>query len=147
MSSIARVQRIIKVPKSYFWKRLLKFDDIGSFLPENIEKVECSSNEIGSLRYITLSEITGYPGEVIERLDGISGDSYFVYSVIDKSCLPFRNYVSCVSVKEVSSSESEVCWYSHWKADGLAENKVKEMLEGFYELIFSNAEKQYQELN
>ena len=84
---------------------------------------------------------------MVERLDGISGDSYFVYSVIDKSCLPFTNYVSCVSVKEVSSSESEVCWYSHWKADGLAENKVHEMLEGFYELIFSNAEKQYQEKN
>ena len=90
MSSIARVQRIIKVPKSYFWKRLLKFDDIGSFLPENIEKVECSSNEIGSLRYITLSEITGYPGEVIERLDGISGDSYFVYSVLETMYRAFQ---------------------------------------------------------
>jgi hypothetical protein len=33
-----------------------------------------------------------------------------------------------------------VCWHSHWKADGLEEKEVKTMLEGFYELIFSNAE-------
>ena len=53
------------------------------------------------------------------------------------------SYVSCVSVKEVSNSECEVSWHSHWKADGLGEEEVKAMLEGFYELIFSNAEEQF----
>tara|TARA_B110000263_G_scaffold183592_1_gene161156 strand:- start:103 stop:540 length:438 start_codon:yes stop_codon:yes gene_type:complete len=143
LSSIAKVERIVSVPKQYFWARLLNFGDIKSFLPENIDNVDCDGNEIGSLRHITLGEITGYPGEVVERLEGIYGDSFFVYSVVDKSCLPFTNYVSCVSVREVSSSECEVCWHSHWKADGLEEKEVKTMLEGFYELIFSNAEKQF----
>jgi hypothetical protein len=143
LSSIAKVERIVSVPKQYFWTRLLNFGDIKSFLPENIDNVDCDGNEIGSLRHITLGEITGYPGEVVERLEGIYGDSFFVYSVVDKSCLPFTNYVSCVSVREVSNSECEVCWHSHWKADGLEEKEVKTMLEGFYELIFSNAEKQF----
>lgn len=143
MSSIAKVERVVKVPKAYFWGRLLDFGDIKSFLPENIDNVECTGNEIGSLRTITLGEITGYPGEVVERLEGIYGDNFFVYSVIDKSCLPFTDYVSCVSVKEASNSECEVCWYSHWKADGIEEEEVKTMLESFYELIFSNAEEQF----
>ena len=143
MSSIAKVERVVNVPKAYFWGRLLDFSDIKSFLPDNIESVESTGNEIGSLRYITLGEITGYPGEVVERLEGIYGDSFFVYSVIDKSCLPFTDYVSCVSVKEISSSECKVCWYSHWKADGLEGKEVQAMLEGFYELIFSNAEEQF----
>jgi hypothetical protein len=143
LSSIAKVERIVSVPKQYFWARLLNFGDIKSFLPENIDNVDCDGNEIGSLRHITLGEITGYPGEVVERLEGIYGDSFFVYSVVDKSCLPFTNYVSCVSVREVSNSECEVCWHSHWKADGLEEKEVKIMLEGFYELIFSNAEEQF----
>ena len=125
MSSIAKVERIVSVPKQYFWARLLNFGDIKSFLPENIDNVDCDGNEIGSLRHITLGEITGYPGEVVERLEGIYGDSFFVYSVVDKSCLPFTNYVSCVSVREVSNSECEVCWHSHWKADGLEEKEVK----------------------
>jgi hypothetical protein len=143
LSSIAKVERVVSVPKQYFWGRLLYFGDIKSFLPANIDNVECDGNEIGSLRYITLGEITGYPGEVVERLEGIYGDNFFVYSVIDKSCLPFTDYVSCVSVKEVSSSKCKVCWHSHWKADGLEEKEVKIMLEGFYELIFSNAEEQF----
>ena len=143
MSSIAKVERVVNVPKEYFWSRLLDFCDIKSFLPENIDHVDCTGNEIGSLRTITLGEITGYPGEVVERLEGIYGDNFFVYSVIDKSCLPFTDYVSCVSVKEVSNSECEVSWHSHWKADGLGEEEVKAMLEGFYELIFSNAEEQF----
>ena len=91
MSSIAKVLRVANVPKEYFWGRLLDFGDIKSFLPENIDHVDCTGNEIGSLRTITLGEITGYPGEVVERLEGIYGDNFFVYSVIDKSCLPFTS--------------------------------------------------------
>ena len=67
MSSIAKVERVVSVPKQYFWDRLLDFGDIKSFLPENIDNVECTGNEIGSLRHITLGEITGYTGEVVER--------------------------------------------------------------------------------
>ena len=44
-------KRIVNVPKSYLWKRMTDFKNIGSLLPPPIiDEVKCESNDIGSLR-------------------------------------------------------------------------------------------------
>ena len=63
----ANHKRIVNVPKSYLWKRMSDFKNVGSLLPPPIiDEVKCESNDIGSLRYLTLGKKQKYPGEVIE---------------------------------------------------------------------------------
>ena len=93
--SSAKHQRIVDVPKTYLWKRISDFKNIGALLPPPIiDEVKCESNEIGSLRYLTLGEKQKYPGQIIERLEALYNQSFFVYSIVDISCLPVRNYIA-----------------------------------------------------
>ena len=148
MAFEARAKRIVNVPKSYFWERIRAFDTIKTLLPNNILEVKLPddfSNNIGDTRYVYLGD--PYPGEVIERLDSCYDDSYLTYSIIDKSCLPMVNYVACVSLKEVSESQTDVDWCSHFKPVDASEEEVTELLSSLYYLIFDNIEKQYLETN
>ena len=145
MAFEARAKRIVNVPKSYFWERIRAFDTIKTLLPNNILEVKLPddfSNNIGDTRYVYLGD--PYPGEVIERLDSCYDDSYLTYSIIDKSCLPMVNYVACVSLKEVSESQTDVDWCSHFKPVDASEEEVTELLSSLYYLIFDNIEEQYQ---
>ena len=147
MAFEARAKRIVNVPKSYFWERIRAFDKIKTLLPNNILEVKLPddfSNNIGDTRYVYLGD--PYPGEVIERLDSCYDDSYLTYSIIDKSCLPMVNYVACVSLKEVSESQTDVDWCSHFKPVDASEAEVTELLSSLYYLIFDNIEEQYQEI-
>ena len=148
MAFEAKAKRIVNVPKSYFWKRLRAFEAIKTLLPDNILEVKLPndfSNSIGDVRYVYLGD--PYPGEVIERLDSFYDDSYLTYSIVDKSCLPMVNYVACVSLKEVSETETEVDWCSHFKPVDASEEEVIELPSSLYYLIFDNIEKQYLEKN
>tara|TARA_B100000902_G_C27257235_1_gene888571 strand:+ start:328 stop:777 length:450 start_codon:yes stop_codon:yes gene_type:complete len=148
MAFEAKAKRIVNVPKSYFWKRLRAFEAIKTLLPDNILEVKLPddfSNSIGDVRYVYLGD--PYPGEVIERLDSFYDDSYLTYSIVDKSCLPMVNYVACVSLKEISETETEVDWCSHFKPVDASEEEVSELLSNLYYLIFDNIEKQYLETN
>ena len=147
MAFEARAKRIVNVPKSYFWERIRAFDTIKTLLPNNILEVKLPddfSNNIGDVRYVYLGD--PYPGEVIERLDSCYDDSYLTYSIIDISCLPMVNYVACVSLKEVSESQTDVDWCSHFKPVDASEEEVTELLSSLYYLIFDNIEEQYQEI-
>ena len=147
MAFEARAKRIVNVPKSYFWERIRAFDTIKTLLPNNILEVKLPddfSNTIGDTRYVYLGD--PYPGEVIERLDSCYDDSYLTYSIIDKSCLPMVNYVACVSLKEVSESQTDVDWCSHFKPVDASEEEVTELLSSLYYLIFDNIEEQYQKI-
>lgn len=147
MAFEARAKRIVNVPKSYFWERIRAFDKIKTLLPNNILEVKLPddfSNNIGDTRYVYLGD--PYPGEVIERLDSCYDDSYLTYSIIDKSCLPMVNYVACVSLKEVSESQTDVDWCSHFKPVDASEEEVTELLSSLYYLIFDNIEEQYQKI-
>ena len=146
MAFEARAKRIVNVPKPYFWERIRAFDTIKTLLPNNILEVKLPddfSNNIGDTRYVYLGD--PYPGEVIERLDSCYDDSYLTYSIIDKSCLPMVNYVACVSLKEVSESQTDVDWCSHFKPVDASEEEVTELLSSLYYLIFDNIEEQYQD--
>tara|TARA_Y100001968_G_scaffold248138_1_gene232642 strand:- start:2767 stop:3219 length:453 start_codon:yes stop_codon:yes gene_type:complete len=144
MPNEAKVQRIVNVPKQYFWDRLRAFGEIKSLLPDNILEVKLPdsfSDSIGDSRKVYLGD--PYPGEVIERLDGYEEGLSLTYSIVDKSCLPMLNYVACVNLKQVSSNETDVTWCSHFIADGATEAEIVELLESLYSLIFDNIEEQY----
>ena len=133
----AKLQRIVKVPKSYIWKRFEAFKEVGSILPPPIiDKVVGESNEVGSLRFLTLGKKQKFPGQVIERLESKCDDSFLVYSIVDKSCLPVRNYIASLSLITFSEHETDVTLSSHWIPIGSSSDEMKSMFEGLYELMF-----------
>ena len=145
--SSAKLHRVGNTPKTYLWKRLSDFKNVGTLLPPPIiDKVECDSNKIGSLRYLTLGNKQKYPGKIIERLDAKYDESVFVYSIIDKSCLPVRNYIANIIFNETSGQKTEAKISSNWIDESTSPTEMKQMFESLYELMFSNAESQYLEL-
>ncbi len=140
----SHVNRIVKVPKSYFWERLRAFDKIQTLLPRTIKEVRIPdnfSNSPGDVRYVYLEKV--YQGEVIERLDGFIEEKYMSYSVIDKSCLPVENYVSTVNIKQASQNYTEVNWFGHFKAEKKHKDETVNMFNFNYNLICDNMEKQF----
>tara|TARA_B100000459_G_scaffold138063_1_gene95560 strand:- start:316 stop:777 length:462 start_codon:yes stop_codon:yes gene_type:complete len=146
--SSAKHQRIVNVPKDYLWKRISDFKNIGTLLPPPIiDEVKCESNEIGSLRYLTLGKKQKYPGEIIERLEVKYNQSFFVYSIVDTSCLPVRNYIAAITLKDISNKKTEAAISSNWVDKSPSPEEMKKMFEALYELMFLNSETQYIEIN
>ena len=144
--SSAKHQRIVNVPKDYLWKRISDFKNIGTLLPPPIiDEVKCESNEVGSLRYLTLGEKQKYPGEIIERLEVEYNQSFFVYSIVDTSCLPVRNYIANITLKEISKKQTETKISSNWIDKSSSPEEMKKMFESLYELMFLNSETIYRD--
>ena len=100
----ANHKRIVNVPKSYLWRRMSDFKNVGSLLPPPIiDEVKCESNDIGSLRYLTLGKKQKYPGEIIERLEAMYDESFFVYSI---GSLSSSSSVELASISGSSSTFS-----------------------------------------
>ena len=144
--SSAKHQRIVNVPKAYLWKIMSDFKNVGTLLPPPIiDEVKCESNKIGSLRYLTLGEKQKYPGEITERLEAMYNQSFFVYSIVDTSCLPVRNYIAKIILKETSEKQTEAMISSNWIDKSSSSEEMKKMFEGLYELMFLNSETIYRD--
>jgi len=144
--SSAKHQRIVNVPKAYLWKIMSDFKNVGTLLPPPIiDEVKCESNKIGSLRYLTLGKKQKYPGEITERLEAMYNQSFFVYSIVDTSCLPVRNYIANITLKEISKKETETKISSNWIDKSSSPEEMKKMFEGLYELMFLNSETIYRD--
>ena len=144
--SSAKHQRIVNVPKAYLWKIISDFKNVGTLLPPPIiDEVKCESNKIGSLRYLTLGERQKYPGEITERLEAMYNQSFFVYSIVDTSCLPVRNYIANITFKEISKKQTETKISSNWIDKSSSPEEMKKMFEGLYELMFLNSETIYRD--
>jgi len=146
--SSAKHQRIVNVPKAYLWKIMSDFKNVGTLLPPPIiDEVKCESNKIGSLRYLKLGEKQKYPGEITERLEAMYNQSFFVYSIVDTSCLPVRNYIANITLKEISKKQTETKISSNWIDKSSSPEEMKKMFEGLYELMFLNSETIYRDKN
>ena len=144
--SSAKHQRIVNVPKAYLWKIMSDFKNVGTLLPPPIiDEVKCESNKLGSLRYLTLGEKQKYPGEITERLEAMYNQSFFVYSIVDTSCLPVRNYIANITLKEISKKQTETKISSNWIDKSSSPEEMKKMFEGLYELMFLNSETIYRD--
>ena len=81
--------------------------------------------------------------EITERLEAMYNQSFFVYSIVDTSCLPVRNYIANITFKEISKKQTETKISSNWIDKSSSPEEMKKMFEGLYELMFLNSETQY----
>ena len=83
------------------------------------------------MRYLTLGKKQKYPGEIIERLEAMYDESFFVYSIVDTSCLPVKNYIANIEFKEVSQKQTESSISSNWIDKSSSPKEMTQMFEVF----------------
>ena len=143
MSGSSKLQRTVNAPRQYVWDQLNDFSKIGVLLPQAIERVECNTSGIGAIRHVFLKEESGYPGEVIERYDGLVEGRAHIYSVLGECCLPFVDYVACVNLDDTDDGQTALTWNSNWNEIDMPAEELSGLLEGLYSLICDNIEEQY----
>ena len=70
-----------------------------------------------------------------------------MYSIVDTSCLPVKNYIANIEFREVSQKQTESSISSNWIDKSSSPVEMTQMFENLYELMFLNAENQYLEIN
>ena len=130
----------LKSSRQAVFAALMDFGGIGKLLPEGaILSVETEGSGIGAVRTIQLGEASGFPGEVIERLDVAYDEKVFAYSIMGTPSLPIDDYVAVVELSDNSDGGCHVKWCSNWVTTGdMSEQEMAPTLAGLYEAILSN---------
>lgn len=142
MPYCVEVERDLDLPRSQVFKVLSDFGDIGELLPDLIDSVEVRGEGIGAERKIEISVTSGYPGQVVERLDASYDQRVFSYSMISNSSMPIADYVAVIRLEDTPRGGCLVRYSSNWRPVGLKFSEVKTMLEDFYNLILDAVEAQ-----
>ena len=116
---------------------LMDFGGLDKLLPkEAIESVSCTGSGVGAVRDIRLGEGSGFPGQVVERLDAAYDERVFAYSILGVPSIPMEDYVSVVELADTADGGCHVKWGSNWVPTGdLSEAELKPRLEGLYAAI------------
>ena len=130
----------VKSSRQTVFAALMDFGGIDKLLPEGaIVSLECEGSGIGAVRTIQLGEPSGFPGEVIERLDVAYDEKVFAYSIMGTPSLPIDDYVAVVELSDNDDGGCHVKWCSNWvTTGGMSEQEMAPTLAGLYEAILSN---------
>lgn len=103
----------IDAPSAKVWEKVSNFNDLGAWHPavKTTEIVSGENNKVGAERLLTLQD----GGTIKEKLLKYNAKAKtFKYSIIE-GVLPVSNYVSSVTVKQVSKDKSLVIWEGRFK--------------------------------
>ena len=130
----------VKSSRQAVFAALMDFGNLAPLLPEGaILSVDLQGEGIGAIRTIQLGEPSGFPGEVVERLDVAYDESVFAYSIMGTPSLPIVNYVAVVELSDNDDGGCHVKWCSNWTPTGdMTEQEMAPTLAGLYEAILSN---------
>ena len=130
----------VKSSRQAVFAALMDFGNLGPYLPEGaVLSIDLQGEGIGAVRTIQLGEASGFPGEVIERLDVAYDERVFAYSIMGTPSLPIGNYVAVVELSDNPDGGCHVKWCSNWTPTGdMTEQEMAPTLAGLYEAILSN---------
>ena len=130
----------VKSSRQKVFAALMDFGGIDKLLPpEAIDSVSCEGQGIGAVRTIQLGEPSGFPGQVIERMDAAYDERIFAYSIMGVPSLPIDEYVAVVELSDNDDGGCHVNWSSNWVSTGtMTEAEMAPTLAGLYEAILSN---------
>lgn len=130
----------LKSSRQTVFAALMDFGGLSKYLPEGaVLSVELEGEGIGAIRTILLGEASGFPGEVIERLDVSYDEKVFAYSIMGTPSLPIDEYVAVVELSDNADGGCHVKWCSNWVPTGdMTEQEMAPTLAGLYEAILSN---------
>ncbi len=124
-----KVSEAIAAPAAKVWELLGDFGGVTKWGGTMLQSCKVEGEGVGAVRRI------GLPGglEIAERLEALdAAKRSLTYSIIGKSPIPIKNYLSVCSVVETGPNSCRVDWSGTFEPDGVAEDQAKGMVSGIY---------------
>ena len=124
-----KVSETIAAPAAKVWELLGDFGGVTKWGGSMLQSCTVEGTGVGAVRTI------GLPGGV-ERLAALlerhAAGRSLTYSIIGKSPIPIRDYVSTCRVVESGPNECRVDWNGTFEPDGASEEQTQNMVRGIY---------------
>ncbi len=125
------ISNTVNQPVDTVWNIVRNFGGIHQYVAA-IAQSSAESNEVGTLRTCVLQD----GAELQEKLLELNDSSRtLVYTVIDPSPLPMRDYVSTMQLKDNGDGTSELTWSGTYEPNGAP----VEAIEGLLGQVYSSA--------
>ena len=124
-----KVSETVAAPAAKVWELLGDFGGVSKWGGPMLQSCKIEGEGVGAVRRI------GLPGgmEITERLEAFDAAKRSLsYSIIGKSPIPIKNYVSVCSVVETGPNACRVDWNGSFEPDGVAEEQAQGMVRGIY---------------
>jgi hypothetical protein len=136
--SEVKVSERVAAPAAKVWELLGDFGGIAKLGGPMLESCRVEGSGVGAVRTI------GLPGNqsIQERLEAYdAAGRALTYSIIGKSPIPIRGYVSTCRVVETGANECRVDWEGRFEPDGVPEEQAQGMVRGIYTGAISSVRK------
>ncbi len=128
------VSKQIKVPAKKAWAALSSFKGIENYSP--IAGSTTSGEGKGATRTCVMPD----GAKINEMLNFVDDDKMEMQYIITDGPFPVTNYVSDVKVTAVDNANSNVTWECDFDSSLEVQEDMKDLFEGFYNVIIDNLE-------
>jgi hypothetical protein len=124
-----KVSESIAAPAAKVWALLGDFGGVAKWGGSMLQSCNVEGEGVGAVRRIGLAGGM----EIAERCEAYdAAKRSFSYSIIGKSPIPIKNYVSVCSVVETGPNACRIDWNGTFEPDGVPEEQAKGMVSGIY---------------
>lgn len=127
--SRVEVNEPVPAPAAKVWELVRDFGGIAKWGGPALQSCTVEGEGVGAIRRI------GLPGglSLAERLEALDDASRSLsYSIVGKSPLPVKDYLSTIRVVEDGPAACRVDWSSRFEPDGTGEAQAQAMIRGVY---------------
>lgn len=135
------VNKSISVPAEKVWEKLSSFRGIENYSP--IEKSVTEGNGAGATRTCFMPD----GAEIYEVLERVEDEAMEMEYKITEGPFPVTGYVSTIKVEAIDDSNSKVTWGCEFETSPEAEQDMKDLFGGFYNVIIESLESVIQNQN
>ena len=128
MSSV-KVSEPVPASAGKVWALLGDFGGVAKWGGGMLESCTVEGEGVGAVRTI------GIPGgaSIQERCEAYDdAGRALTYSIVGKSPIPIRNYVSTCRVVETGPDQCRIDWEGRFEPDGVPEDQAQNMVRGIY---------------
>jgi hypothetical protein len=128
MASV-EVSETVAAPASAVWAVVRDFGGIARWGGPMLQSCTVEGSGIGAVRRV------GLPGgaSVVERLEAFDDAGRSLsYSIIEKSPIPVKDYLSTIRVAEEGADRCRVNWSGRFEPDGASEADTTKLIRGVY---------------
>jgi len=123
-----KVSETIAAPAAKVWALLGDFGGIMKWGGTMLQSCTVEGSGVGAVRTVGLGAVS-----IQERCEAYdAAGRSLTYSIIGKSPIPIKNYLSTCKVVEIGANECRVDWNGRFDPDGATEEQAQGMVRGIY---------------
>ena len=129
-----KVTKSINVPAAKAWEKIASFRGIENFSP--IERSVVDGEGAGATRTCYMPD----GAAISEVLSEVDADNMQIQYKITDGPFPITGYLSTVKVTVIDSSSCNISWGAQFEVSSENEGEMKELFQGFYNVIIDSLE-------